>query len=176
MIISSQVNPYHKAPTIDDDGFIIYESSAIAYYLINKYAPSSALYPSCPKLRAQVDQVLATVTSTIQPHYFAFFKPRFFDLKKPTPEEIAAFEENVLGNLNRHIGKHRSYAVGDCLTLADLSLLAHLSLCLELPVLRSNKFPDLQVYYDRVKSEVPYFDEINQHGIEMLNERIKGLK
>uniref|UniRef100_A0A1E1X7K5 Putative glutathione s-transferase n=1 Tax=Amblyomma aureolatum TaxID=187763 RepID=A0A1E1X7K5_9ACAR len=171
-----KLNPYHKAPTIDDDGFILYESSAIAYYLINKYAPLSDLYPNCPKLRAQVDQVLATVTSTLQPHYFTFFKPRFFDLKMPTPDETSAFEENVLGNLNRHIGKSGSYAVGDCLTLADLSLLAHLTLCLELPILRSQKFPSLQAYYERHKLELPYFEEINQHGINMLNERLKGLK
>ncbi|XP_037515511.1 glutathione S-transferase D1-like [Rhipicephalus sanguineus] len=115
---SLQLNPYHKAPTIDDDGFILYESSAIAYYLINKYAPASTLYPSCSEFRAQVDQVLATVTSTIQHHYFTFF----------------------------------------------------------LPVLRRDRLPGLQEYYASVKAALPYFDEINQHGIDLLNERLKGLK
>ncbi|XP_075539613.1 glutathione S-transferase 4-like [Dermacentor variabilis] len=171
-----KLNPYHKAPTIDDNGFILYESSAIAYYLINKYAPSSTLCPSCPKLRAQVDQVLATVTSTIQPHYFAFFKPRFFDLKHPTPEEFAAFEENVLGGLQNHVGKDGGYAVGDSLTLADLTLLAHLTLCQELPVLRRDRFPRLRAFYTSVKTTLPYFDEINNQGIDLLNERLEGLK
>lgn len=68
-----KLNPYHRAPTLDDDGFILYESSAICCYLCNKYAPSSSLYPACPRKKALVDQVLATITSTIQPHYFAFF-------------------------------------------------------------------------------------------------------
>ncbi|KAL1426025.1 hypothetical protein MTO96_003494 [Rhipicephalus appendiculatus] len=171
-----KLNPYHKAPTIDDDGFILYESSAIAYYLINKYAPASTLYPSCPKLRAQVDQVLATVTSTIQPHYFTFFKPRFFDLQSPTAKEFVAFEENVLDALHNHVGNNCGYAVGNCLTLADLTLLAHLTLCLELPVLRRDRFPRLQEYYASIKAELPYFNEINQQGIDILKERLKGLK
>ncbi|XP_077551291.1 glutathione S-transferase 4-like [Haemaphysalis longicornis] len=170
------LNPYHKAPTLDDDGFILYESSAICTYLCNKFKPASSLNPSCPKSRAMVDQILATITSTIQPHYFAFFKPRFFDLKKPTPEDIAAFEENVLSSFDNHVGKDGGYAVGDMLTLADLSLAAHLTLCLELPVLRVDKFPRLKAYYERIKAELPYFDEINKPGIDLLNERLKGLK
>ncbi|KAH9382633.1 hypothetical protein HPB48_023181 [Haemaphysalis longicornis] len=52
-------------------------SSAICTYLCNKFAPASSLNPSCPKSRALVDQVLATITSTIQPHYFTFFVSDF---------------------------------------------------------------------------------------------------
>lgn len=53
--------------------FHFISSSAICAYLVSKYAPDSCLLPKCIKQRAQVDKVLATITSTIQPHYFKFF-------------------------------------------------------------------------------------------------------
>lgn len=171
-----KLNPYQRAPTLDDDGFILYESSAICYYLCNKYAPSSSIYPASPRSRALVDQILATITSTIQPHYFAFFKPRLYKLKKPTPEEISAFEENVLASFQNHIGKDGGYAVGDTLTLADLSLVAHLTMCYELQAVRSEKFPKLEAYYDRIKTQLPYFEDVNREAMIKRNELLKGLK
>lgn len=62
-------------------------------------------------------------------------KPRLYKLKKPTPEEISAFEENVLASFQNHIGKDGGYAVSDTLTLADLSLVAHLTMCYEVRIL-----------------------------------------
>lgn len=170
-----KLNPYHKVPTMEDDGFILYESSPICTYLCNKFAPASSLYPACPRSRAQVDQVLATITSTIQPHYFAFLKPCFFDNHKPTPEEIAAFEENVLASFENHVGKDGGYAVGDGLTLADFSLVAHLTLCFEFPVVQVDKFPRLKAYYERIKAELPYFDEINKQSLDLLKECLREL-
>ncbi|KAM7312308.1 glutathione S-transferase 1 [Ixodes scapularis] len=162
-----KMNPFHKVPTIDDDGFVLYESTAICYYLLNKYAPDSELYPKCPRGRARVDQVLATMTSTIQPPFMAFFRPRFFTQSKPTDEEVKALEENVLQGIETLVGDG-NYALGDKLTLADLSLMAHLSLLAEIPVFDSGKFPKVAAYYERLKAELPYYEEINRPGISAL--------
>lgn len=59
-----------------------------------------------------------------------FQRPRFFTLTKPTPEEQTAFEENALKGLEHLIGDGK-FAVGDKLTLADLSLISYLILVLE---------------------------------------------
>ncbi|KAH7957618.1 hypothetical protein HPB52_020804 [Rhipicephalus sanguineus] len=91
-----KINPFHKAPALNDAGFIIYESNAIAYYLLRKYAPESDLYPECYKERARIDQCLAAVASTVQPRQLLFFRATFWENKKPTDEEVAAFEENVV--------------------------------------------------------------------------------
>ncbi|KAL1442929.1 hypothetical protein MTO96_046182, partial [Rhipicephalus appendiculatus] len=125
-----KINPLHKVPTIDDDGFIVYESSAIAYYLLRKYAPKCELYPEDINARTRIDQVVAAVSATIHPQAVVFYRASFIFKKKSSAEEDAAFEQNVVKSLQHLIGDGR-YAVGDTLTLADLSIVSHLTLALE---------------------------------------------
>ncbi|XP_075744208.1 uncharacterized protein LOC142802999 [Rhipicephalus microplus] len=170
-----KLNPFHKVPTFSDDGFIIYESSAICYYLLRKHAPSCDIYPDCPRTRARIDQALATITSTIQPHYFKFFRPRFYELTKPTPEDVEQFEENVIKGFEHVLGEG-NYVLGDKLSLADLSLVAHLTLVFEVPFLNGDKYPKLKTYYNRLKAELAYFEEVNRPGITGLSTLTADLK
>ncbi|KAL1448542.1 hypothetical protein MTO96_028217 [Rhipicephalus appendiculatus] len=144
-----KLNPFHKIPTFSDDGFIIYESSAICYYLLRKHAP--------------------------RPHYFKFFRPRFYELTKPTAEDLEQFEENVIKGFEHVLGEGK-YVLGDQLSLADLSLVAHLTLVFEVPFLNGDKYPKLKAYYNRLKAELPYFEEVNRQGITGLSTLTADLK
>ncbi|CAN7951931.1 unnamed protein product, partial [Ixodes pacificus] len=105
---------------------IFVHSTAICLYLLNKYAPDSELYPKDLQKRARVDQILATVTSFVQPRYAEFYATSLRLMKKPTAEQVQALEEGALKGIEALIGDGQ-FAAGDQLTLADLSLVAHLS-------------------------------------------------
>ncbi|KAG0426983.1 hypothetical protein HPB47_025940 [Ixodes persulcatus] len=213
-----KINPFHKVPTISDDGFPVYESTAICLYLLNKYAPDSDLYPKDLQRRARVDQVLATVTSFVQPRYSEFYRllepllleelleqlddelssssssskaggtggtsraaiakssearprdalrldwpgwlPRnsAMQMKKPTAQQVQDLEETALKGLEHLVGDGK-FAVGDALTLADLTLVAHLSYSIMMPVFDREKFSKLVSYHERVSAQLPYFAE-----------------
>ncbi|KAH7957616.1 glutathione S-transferase 4 [Rhipicephalus sanguineus] len=170
-----KINPFHKVPTLDDSGFIVYESNAIAYYLLRKYAPKSELYPECVKHRTRIDQVLATVACTIQPHKMTFFRPLMSEKRKPTSEEVTFFEENVLKSFEHLIGD-KKFAVGDQLTLADLCLFSSMVGIFEMRFVDKAKFPKLRDYYERVLPDISGYDEIYKPVLAAMQERWLNLK
>ncbi|XP_050029231.2 glutathione S-transferase 1-1-like [Dermacentor andersoni] len=170
-----KVNPFHKVPTIDDDGFVVYESNAIAYYLLRKYAPACELYPDCLKTRTRIDQVLAAVSGNIQHHAEAFFRPRFLDRSKPDDEDVLTFEGNVIKGLEHLIGEAK-YATGDRYTIADLCLVGEILVALENGSVEKSNFPKLTSYYERVKAALPYFEEIYTPNVDVIKRMWSELK
>ncbi|KAH7960492.1 hypothetical protein HPB49_020351 [Dermacentor silvarum] len=170
-----KVNPFHKVPAIDDEGFILYESNAIAYYLLRKYAPDSELYPACIKTRSQIDQILSAVVTTIHYATVDSLRPVFLRKTKPTAEEITALEQNVITGLEHLIGDGK-FAVGDTFTLADIALTGRIAMFLESNLVDPSKFPKLASYYDRVKREQPYFEEIYRPAIDNVKRLWADLK
>ncbi|KAL1422013.1 hypothetical protein MTO96_022545 [Rhipicephalus appendiculatus] len=134
-----KINPFHKVPAIDDSGFIVYESNAIALL-------SST-------------EVLAAANGNINPSLGAFLRPRCVQGTKHSADELKACEENVVKVLERLVGDSK-FAAGDKITIADLCLIGHIIFCLEIPCVNKAKYPKLTAYYERVKSSLPYFDEI----------------
>ncbi|KAG5643796.1 hypothetical protein DXG03_009619 [Asterophora parasitica] len=81
--------PFGQVPYIDDDGFILYESRAIARYIETKYAGQGPqLIPTDPKARALFEQAASIETFHFDPPassavYEKVFKP-FYGLTPDT--------------------------------------------------------------------------------------------
>jgi glutathione S-transferase len=61
------ISPRHQVPVITDDGFALYESSAILEYLEERFPLAPPLFASDRRARALVRQWVSEITSKIEP-------------------------------------------------------------------------------------------------------------
>ena len=68
-----KLNPNAKVPTIDEDGWVLYENAAILNYLADKYPEAKLGGDGTPRGRAEVNRWMAVINSDMHPT----FKPLF---------------------------------------------------------------------------------------------------
>jgi glutathione S-transferase len=70
------LNPNGRVPTIDDDGFVMWESAGINLYLADRYR--GPLYPSTPEGRGRMLQWTFFVANDVEPVMITLFRNRVF--------------------------------------------------------------------------------------------------
>lgn len=119
-----QLNPNGLVPTIDDDGFVLWESNAIVRYLAAKHG-AHILYPTDLRSRFDIERWMDWHATTLWPA----LRPVFFGLIRTLPEQRdaaamrAAQEEaeRAFSILNRQLSG-REFITGDTFTIADIPL------------------------------------------------------
>jgi glutathione S-transferase len=124
------LNPYARVPTIEDDGFVLYESSAILMYLEDEH-PEPALVPAGAKARAEVDMHLRLCDSEMaRPAGTIIFQKRFLPEARWNKEAI----DKASADISRHLvildkllgSPENDYLVHDRYTLADIAYIPFL--------------------------------------------------
>src|SRR6516165_2906529 len=122
------LNPNQKMPTLEDDGFVLWEANAILFFMATKH-PNSGLWPSDLRCQADVLRWLAWEGAHWDAEscgMVAFEKASkaVLGLGAPDPAFIARGEENFVrfaAVLNNHL-KGRTWLIGERLTIADFSV------------------------------------------------------
>ena len=124
----TSLNPNALVPTLDDDGFILTESSAIMKYLADKF--NLALYPKELKKRAKVNELMDWFNTgfyrdyaynVVYPQIYPHHKRPGDDVQKGTIEWGKAQTQKWLKVLNDHwLGKGNKYLAGNEMTIADI--------------------------------------------------------
>jgi len=150
-------SPYRKIPAIDDGGFTLADSTAIAVYLDAKH-PQPALLPADPQARAKAvwfDEVADTIVMAAGgPMMFnRFLKPRV--LGQECDEEAALAAEGAvaerLGYLEQTLGED-GWLDGD-FSLGDISIACVLrSFAYAGWELDAEAFPKIAAWYGRVQA------------------------
>jgi len=117
-----QLNPYGRVPTLEEDGFILYESTAILEYLEATH-PEPALVPADARGRALVsmhvklcDLQLSRQTGTI------IFPRRFLPRERWDEKAMAQAKQEIekhLAVLESELGG-KQYMVGDRYSLVEV--------------------------------------------------------
>lgn len=151
------LNPNGLVPTIDDDGFILWESNAIVRYLAAKHGAGS-LYPTDLRVRADADRWMDWQQTTIASPLGVLFRAL---LRKPA-ENVAADAldaarekaSSAWGMLDRALGS-RAYVAGDALTIGDIALGNAIHRWHRLPIERPD-LPRLGAWYARLRERPAY--------------------
>ena len=152
-----RINPTGLVPTIDDDGFTLWESHSIVRYFAAKHG-AGTLWPVDAKARADADRWMDWT------HTFSreFQRPVFWPLVRTPPEkrdnkaiaeavkkcgELLAVPEQTL--------EDRPYLGGDRFTMGDIPLGCHIQLWMRLPIERP-RLPGVEAWFARLCERPAY--------------------
>ncbi|GBP57222.1 Glutathione S-transferase 1, isoform D [Eumeta japonica] len=121
-----KINPQHCVPTLDDNGFILWESRAIACYLADRYGENDHLYPKDLKKRALVNQRLYFDSSSLLVKLRAVTHPVLFQGKTTFDHASKADLDTTLDFLEKFLN-NSTWVAGDNYTIADTSIYATVS-------------------------------------------------
>lgn len=158
-----KMNPQHVVPTlVDDDGYIIWESRAIAKYLVGKYASNDNLYPTDFYKRLEVDKILDFDLGTVfrrSTDYFVtvLLTGKFDPSKKPKVDDAM----NVLNTILER--NQFGFVAGENMTIADISLLTIVS-SLEVTGYDFSNFTKIPAWLKKVKNLIPTYETSGQAG------------
>jgi glutathione S-transferase len=151
-----KMNPMSLVPTIDDDGFVLWESHAIVRYLAAKHG-AGTLWPVDLRQRADSDRWMDW-SYTFQ----ASLRTVFWGLVRTPAEkrDLKAIEEarkkcaELLAVPDQALA-HKPYFVGNNLTIGDIALGCHVQLWMRVPIERAGH-PNLQRWFDRLCARPAY--------------------
>lgn len=121
------MNPNGRVPTIDDDGFVLWESNAIVRYLAAKHGMGT-LCPANPQCHARADRWMewqsATVGAVMRPLIITMFRTNSKDRDRDTVTRQMAEAGRYWAMLDAHL-TGRDYVAGRTLTMGDIPLGAY---------------------------------------------------
>lgn len=142
------LNPNGLVPTLEEDGFVLWESNAILRYLAAT-VPALAL-PEAPRARAHAEQWIdwqsTSFTPAMRDAFWQLF--RSADPDRALVAESLKRSEGMAAILERHLAD-RAYVAGDCFGIADIALGCAAHRWLNLPAERAER-PALRRWYDSI--------------------------
>jgi glutathione S-transferase len=156
------MNPTGLVPTLQEDGFTLWESNAILRYLCHAHAPHSLLWPQDPHQRANIDRWMdAQQTVLNRPMGVVFWGLVRTPADKRDPAAIAqgvADAAKAYGMIEPLLAKH-PYIAGPDFSLADIPWGVHAHRWFNMDFERPS-LPALRAWYDRLCDRPAYKQHI----------------
>ncbi len=141
-----RISPFHQAPAIDDDGFVLSESAALVLYLAEK---AGKLIPGDVPGRTRVTQWCCAAVATVYPSFMLNDFAEMFDSDKAAPKlhaEVGKLIGRWLGDVERRL-EDRTWIACDDFTVADIMMAGTLRMIRKTDLMEP--FPRLKSYYER---------------------------
>ncbi len=152
-----RLNPNRVVPTIDDDGFILWESNAIVRYLASIHG-AGTLWPADPRIRADADRWMTWQQTT----FWAALQPAFVQLVRTPADkrDMKAVDASVAraGELSatmEGVLERTLWMAGNAFTMGDVPLGVAVHRWLALDIARPDR-PAIRRWYERLCARPAY--------------------
>jgi glutathione S-transferase len=151
------LNPNGLVPTIDDEGFILWESNAIVRYLAALHG-TGTLCPADLARRADADRWMDWQQTTVTPPMAILFRGLL--KSPPDPIDAAQLESarqkagETWGILDARLAQ-QPFVAGEQLTMGDIALGNAIHRWFKMPIERPD-LPHLKRWYVRLCERAPY--------------------
>jgi glutathione S-transferase len=157
-----RMNPMGRVPTIDDGGFVLWESHTIVRYLCAKHSAGN-LWPTDLRLRAGAERWMDWAFS-----FQAAMRDVFWGLIRTPPEKrdakaIAAGckqSAELAAMLDAHLAA-RPYVAGASFTMGDIPIGCEVQRWLRVPIERP-PLPHLEAWFERLRERPPFVKSVDQ--------------
>jgi len=147
------INPVCKLPTLEDRSTVLFEASVVNEYLDERY-PHPPLKPGSPAERAQMRLAVMRIEQELFPIYV--------ELEKASDKAASRKKiSDYLEALDTYMAR-QEYFVGECYTLADVSL-APILWRLSPMGIDTAKWPHLEAYMDRLFERPAFERSLSEH-------------
>nr|WET52668.1 glutathione S-transferase [Phaedon brassicae]WET52793.1 glutathione S-transferase [Phaedon brassicae] len=172
-----KLNPKHTVPTMDDNGFHLWDSHPIMIYLVEKYGKGSSIYPQDLQKRALVNQRLFFDSGDLFARHQAVMRPLMFGgADELTTRDIEFVAENYA--IVEHFLEGLKFVAGNEVTIADISIWCSITNTSTYSPVDLAKFPNIKGWYKRMEA-LPYAS-INIEGGKafgkLVADRLESLK
>ncbi len=144
----AEINPLHKVPVIDDDGFLLRDSAAILIYLARKYGRSE-WHPEDPAEIAEIQQWLSFSVNEVF-NGFAIARALIIFKREGNHEAAVELSRQSLDVMERHLKNHDWLAL-DRMTIADIACYPYTALIEEGNV-SLDPYPAVRTWIARVEA------------------------
>jgi glutathione S-transferase len=158
-----KMNPNSRVPTIDDGGFVLWESNAIVRYLAAKHG-AGTLCPNDPKQRADSDRWMDWAANhggpPITPVFWALIRTPAEQRNMAQVEADAAKIGPQYEVLEQSL-EGRDYVAGNTFTMGDIVTGVNIYRWYALAVQRP-KLPRIEAYHERLKQRPAFRKHVMQ--------------
>ncbi|MGY4396004.1 glutathione S-transferase [Sphingomonas sp. UYAg733] len=154
------LNPNALIPTIDDDGFVLWESNAILRYLAAKYGPDTYWHDD-PAVRAQGDKWMDWQFTFADAQRDAFLNLVRLPVEKRDPARIA----RSAAACGRHMAvldealSAQGWLSGDCFGIGDIPMGVYAHTWFSLPIDRP-AVPHVMEWYERLRTRPAFAAQV----------------
>jgi glutathione S-transferase len=174
-------HPYGKVPVLEDAGLLLYESSAIARYLVAR-SSEQRLVPSDLRERARLDQWLSVEPAYLGPAVWRLMSQLVLGPMYGLAPDLAEVEEarrevgHTLEVLERAL-VGRSYLVGAQFTLAEVAFMPALQALAELrqgDLIRKRE--RVLAWWEQIRARPTWSSVLSLAHEERMNEPAQGVR